>query len=107
MRDYHNVAYQSPSQMYSALKLNPLSVAIYSNTTEFNQYSSGVLKSSCPGSSDHIVAVVGYGVKNSQEYWLVKNSWGTWWGEKGYVKMAKNSTSGAACVQNWPNYPTM
>ena len=37
----------------------------------------------------HAVVVVGFGVSNGQKYWLVRNSWGTEWGDKGYFKILR------------------
>ena len=38
---------------------------------------------------DHSVVLVGYGVHEGVEYWLIQNSWGDVWGEKGYMKLRK------------------
>jgi len=52
-------------------------------------YTGGVLDSyKCGTSLDHAVSAVGYGVENGKEYFLVRNSWGASWGEKGYIKIA-------------------
>jgi len=55
----------------------------------FGYYQSGIFDG-CTGSSvDHAVTVVGYGTENGVDYWLIKNSWGETWGEKGYIRMKR------------------
>ncbi len=37
----------------------------------------------------HAMAVVGYGNEEGMDYWLIKNSWGDWWGDKGFFKLER------------------
>merc|ERR1711957_912935 len=65
--------------MMSAVNTGPISVGISSSSVGFQTYKSGVL-SSCGGTINHAVAVVGYETSSSTPYWIVRNSWGAKWG---------------------------
>jgi len=93
----------SKSAMQSAVQQQPVSIAIEADQYSFQAYKSGVLTSGCGTSLDHGVLAVGYGTENGNDYWLVKNSWGTSWGMSGYIKIG--SDSNVCGVLNQPVYP--
>merc|ERR1711976_450186 len=72
--------------------VGPISVAIDAHTTKFRFYKSGVyVDTQCSSVKlDHGVLAVGFGKEDDMSYWLVKNSWGTSYGNMGYIKMARN-----------------
>ncbi|GAB4860565.1 hypothetical protein Ancab_035726 [Ancistrocladus abbreviatus] len=86
----------------------PVSVAIDAGGQDFQFYSEGVFTGDCGTDLDHGVAVVGYGATlDGTKYWVVKNSWGTEWGEKGYIRMergisAKEGLCGIAMEASYP-----
>lgn len=98
--------------MQAALVQQPVTVGIEADQASFQYYTSGVIaESDCGTNLDHAVLVVGNGNDSASglDYWLVKNSWNTSWGDAGYVKLQKDSASGApgACgVQIDPQIPT-
>ena len=78
----------------------PLAIAL--NADPLQTYSSGILdltSTKCPSSGiNHAVLLVGYGVQNGINYWIIKNSWGKSWGESGYFRIRRgNGTCGVNC----------
>lgn len=78
--DYHD-----PVESHLARNIHtygPIPVAVDSTSRAFDLYHDGILrKEHCGNDVDHAVLVVGY----TPEYWIVKNSWGSHWGQNGYI----------------------
>ncbi|KAJ3598292.1 hypothetical protein NHX12_001803 [Muraenolepis orangiensis] len=99
---------QSESALQRAVAIEgPVSVAIDASQVTFAFYTSGVYNEPyCTQVVNHGVLVVGYGILEGQEYWLVKNSWGRRFGEKGYIRMSRNR--GNQCgIAVYCSYPIM
>ena len=90
----------SVSQHKAALDKGVLAIALAAGNSIFSGYKSGILdNTSCPTSVDHAVAMVGYGNSNGKDYWIVRNSWGTGWGDAGHIKIAAYEGSGICYSQ--------
>lgn len=92
-------------------KFGPVAVAIDASSTLFRFYKTGVYSNQhCNKAFDmlnHAVLVVGYGTdQRFGDFWIVKNSWGTKYGEDGYIRMArnKNNMCGIATVATIPTF---
>ena len=98
-------------ELQAAVAQGPVSVAIEADKSIFQFYTSGVINTSkCGTNLDHGVLIVGYGEENNIPYWLVKNSWGSEWGDGGYVKIARsNSTNdaGVCGIAMQPSFPVV
>ncbi|KAH8358234.1 hypothetical protein KR084_008809 [Drosophila pseudotakahashii] len=87
--------------------IGPVSVAIDASHESFQLYSEGVYdEPACDAQNlDHGVLVVGFGTDESgEDYWLVKNSWGSSWGDEGFIKMLRNGNNqcGIASDSSYP-----
>jgi cathepsin L len=106
---YTDVTHDSETALMNAVAEGPVSIAIEADQSAFQFYSGGVLDGRCGTRLDHGVLAVGYGTTGSEEYWKVKNSWGTSWGMEGYVLICracdKNGNEGECGILMEPSFP--
>uniref|UniRef100_A0A3P8UWL7 Cathepsin 12 n=1 Tax=Cynoglossus semilaevis TaxID=244447 RepID=A0A3P8UWL7_CYNSE len=88
--------------------IGPITVAIDADHASFLFYSSGIYdEPSCnPNNLSHAVLLVGYGTEGGQDYWIIKNSWGSGWGEGGYMRMIRDGTNTCG-IASYALYPIL
>jgi len=106
---HKDIARGNENALTTAIQTQPISVAIDASQNSFQLYKSGVyVEPKCSSSKlDHGVLAVGYGTdSNKTDYYIVKNSWGTTWGQKGYIWMTRGQKNacGIATQASYPIY---
>lgn len=98
--NFINVLPQDPDQLKVAVKLGPVAASITTSSKVFQFYKGGIISTEdCSNSItplDSAVTIIGYGHDPhiGLDYWLVKNSWGTTWGDKGFGRVAISEAGG-------------
>lgn len=91
----------------TAVAKQPISIAIEADTRVFQMYSSGIFDNDkCGTNLDHAVVIVGYDTE--ENYYILRNSWSSSWGENGYMRIAMmpdgNGLCGMYMTPSYPNY---
>lgn len=96
IQGYHQVTPYSEAELESAVDKGTV-MACVSSDYKFLKYTGGIFEGNPNRGTtyldlDHVVTIIGYGkVPGGDDYWLIKNSWGTGWGDEGYMMMKKGS----------------
>lgn len=105
---YKDVPSGDEMSLKVAVANQPVSAAVDASGYSFQLYSEGVFSGYCGKHLNHGITIVGYGEEDGEKYWLVKNSWGTHWGEDGYIKIKRDDDdkSGTCGIALQASYPT-
>jgi cathepsin L len=104
--DFHDVTSMDEDALLAAVAKGPVSVAIEADQQVFQFYTGGILDdSSCGTQLDHGVLAVGYGTDSGVNYWWVKNSWASSWGDHGYLRIVRGKNM--CGINTDPSYPCL
>ena len=97
----------SINSLKEAVIKNPVSIAINANTPIFRFYSDGIIENdfNITPELNHAVLLVGYNHDKKGLYWIIQNSWGEDWGDKGFVKVRGKEGEGILSCQLYGVYP--
>lgn len=90
VKSFKDVSQNENDLATAVFELGPISVAVDASAFQFFQGGHIMTGKECNYSQlNHGVTVVGFGVEKGVKFWMVKNSWGQGWGEKGYIRIER------------------
>ena len=105
IRAYVEVPANNYQALLQSVSKGPVQIVLDPYSADFQSYGGGVFNDpSCGTNLEHTALIVGYNTLNTP-YWVIKNSWGTTWGEAGYMQLAIKDGSGVCGVNMMPSYP--
>ncbi|UYV60946.1 hypothetical protein LAZ67_1002902 [Cordylochernes scorpioides] len=107
-KGYIRIHRDEESLKHALAAVGPISICVVAYIEDWKEYKGGVLNiPDCPNTTkyiSHAVLLADYGQENGMDYWLVKNSWGESWCEKGYIKMSRNKNNQCG-IATYATYP--
>ncbi|EAS06068.1 papain family cysteine protease (macronuclear) [Tetrahymena thermophila SB210] len=97
IKSFSTVPRGNCDKLAAAIAQQPVSVGV--DATNFKFYTSGVFDN-CKKKLNHGVLATGY----TADYWIIKNSWGTAWGQNGYINLKRGNTCGVCNTASYPHF---
>ncbi|CAI5959359.1 unnamed protein product [Closterium sp. NIES-65] len=89
---YEQISFYGWLGIALAVQQHPVVVSVAADSESFKKFTGGYVYNDpacfASGLVSHNLVVVGYNVLAPEPYWILRNSWGTEWGEDGYMRMA-------------------
>ena len=106
---YREIAKGDINSILNAVAQQPVSAGMAGYCGSFMLYKGGVITTNCGTLLNHAVLIVGYGrdAASGMDYWIIKNSWGTAWGEGGFFRLKRTTGDGLSGINNAVSYPIL
>jgi len=110
LTSYKKIKSKDNDELKAAVTMQPVSVGLVG--TDLLEYSSGIIdENSCKSNTEinHYALIVGFDHLDGKDYWIVKNSWGTEWGQDGYmyIERQKGESRGTCGIALEAEYPVV